>query len=202
MEYSYILENDDRILRPVRVDDAEFIVKLRNQPHVIGRVNDSLTDVEKQREWIREYLKRENEYYWIMETLDHRPFGTTSLYHYCAEKRQMEIGRWVKMADAPQDGNQFASRIQMNDFVFDVLGMKRLVFDVVSTNKPVLKYHRLCGAIETGVAKDYFVIQGRPVDMVWFEETPESWKIVRPKLCRWAGIDPTVPFGKIAKVML
>lgn len=202
MKYSYILENDDRILRPVRVDDAEFIVKLRNQPHVIGRVNDSLIDVEKQREWIREYLKRDNEYYWIMETHDHRPFGTTSLYHYCAENRQIETGRWVKMADAPQDGNQFASRIQMNDFVFDVLGMKRLVFDVVSTNKPVLKYHRLCGAIETGVAKDYFVIQGRPVDMVWFEETPESWKAVRSKLCRWAGVDPAVPFGKITKVML
>ena len=63
MKYSYILRNEDRVLRPVTLDDAEFIVTLRNQAHVKGCVNDTPLDVEKQRQWICEYLKRENEYY-------------------------------------------------------------------------------------------------------------------------------------------
>ena len=49
------------------VEDAEFIVMLRNQAHAKGCVNDTSTDVERQRQWIRDYLKRDNEYYWIIE---------------------------------------------------------------------------------------------------------------------------------------
>ena len=188
MNYSYILKSPDRILRPVTLDDAEFIVKLRNQPHVRGRINDTSVDVEKQRQWIRDYLQRENEYY--------------SLYHYDAEKSQIETGRWARMSNAPQDGNMFANRVQMNDFVFNVLGMKRLVFDVMPSNKQVLKYHRMCGAVEIGVEKNLFVILGKPTDMIWFEETPDSWSAARPKICRWAGIDPTMPYGEIEKVLL
>ena len=199
MSTSYVLRNEYRILRPVTIEDAEFIVKVRNQPHAKGCINDTSLDVEKQREWIREYLKRENEYYWIIETLDGRSIGTSSLYHYDPDKQQLESGRWVLIADAPE-GNFFADRVQMRDFVFNILGIKRLVFDVVSTNKQVLKFHRMCGAIETNLQKDALVIQNKSVDMVWFEETPESWASVRPKICRWAGISTDAPYGTVDKI--
>ena len=202
MKYSYILRNEDRVLRPVTLDNAEFIVKLRNQAHVKGCVNDTSLDVEKQRQWIREYLKRENEYYWIEETPDGRPFGTTSLYHYDSAKQQIESGRWVRMADAPET-NMLAARVQKHDFVFNTLGMHRLVYDVVSTNHQVLKYHRLCGGIETGVDKAAISIGGKMVELVWFEETPESWANARPRLCRLAGIDPfVVQHGTIERIVV
>ena len=202
MQYSYILKNPDRILRPVTVDDAEFIVKLRNQEDAKWRINDTSADVEKQRQWIRDYLKRENEYYWISETHDHRPMGTTSLYHYVAERKEMETGRWVRMKDAPQT-NLLAARVQMNDFVFNVLGLKRLVFDVATINKQVLRYHRMCGAVETRIDKALFIIQGKPIDMVWFEETPESWARVRPKILHWAGLDSDlVQYGTWERILI
>ncbi len=202
MKYSYILRNDDRVLRPVTTEDAEFIVKLRNQAHARGCINDTSLDVEKQRQWIREYLKRDNEYYWISEGLDGEPHGTTSLYHYNPSLRQIETGRWVRMANAPVT-NILASRVQMNDFVFQTLGMRRLVFDVVSTNKTVLKYHRMCGAVETGTVKNALTIQGKPIDVVWFEETPESWAEIRPRICRLAGLPETIEqYGTIERVVV
>ena len=201
MKYSYILKSEERILRPVVMDDAEFIVKVRNQKKVLGRINDSFTEIEKQRMWLADYLQRENEYYWIIETPDHRPYGTASLYNYDAEKRQMESGRWVKMVDAPVT-NMFAERVQGNDFAFGVLGLRRLVFDVVATNRRVLQWHRLCGAIETGGEKEKFVIQGRSIDVVWFEETLESWRKVRPMMCELAGVDPNRPYGTIERIMV
>lgn len=201
MNYSYILKNEERILRPVTVDDAEFIVKLRNQPHVGIGIHATSTDVEKQRQWIRDYLKRDNEYYWIIETLDHRPYGTTSLYNYNEEKRQMESGRWVKLADAPVV-NMFADRIQVNDFVFNLLGVKRIVFDVVAINRKVLQWHRLCGAIETGIEHGKVEIHGKSEDVIWFEETSENWKINRIQLCQFAGMNPKMRFGTIEKVMI
>ena len=202
MKYSYVLRNDDRVLRPVTLEDAEFIVKLRNQAHAKGCINDTSLDVEKQRQWIREYLKRENEYYWIEEDLEGNPCGTSSLYHYNAELRQIESGRWVRMADAPET-NLLAGRVQMRDFVFRTLGMNRLVFDVVATNKPVLKYHRMCGAIETGLEKDAVNIQDKPVDVVWFEETPESWIVNRSRICRLAGLPEDIEtYGTIERIMI
>ena len=191
MRYSYILRNADRVLRPVTVDDAEFIVKLRNQAHVKGCINDTSLDIEKQRQWIREYLKRDNEYYWIEETLDGFPFGTSSLYHYDADKKQIESGRWVRMANAPET-NILAARVQMRDFVFGTLKMRRLVYDVVSTNKSVLKYHRMCGGMETGIDNAAIEIGGKMVDLVWFEETAENWERNRPRICRMAGLDPCI----------
>lgn len=202
MKTCYILRNEESVLRPVTVDDAEFIVNLRNQAHAKGCINDTSLDVEKQRQWIREYLKRDNEHYWIAETLDGRPYGTSSLYHYNAEKKQIETGRWVRMADAPTV-NFFAGRVQMNDFVFNVLKMHRLVFDVVSMNKQVLKYHKLCGAVETGVEKNAAIAGGKPVDVVWFEETPESWARIRPRICRLAGLpDDITEYGTMEKVLI
>ena len=205
MRVSYILRNKRWIQRPVVEADAEFIVQLRNQARAKGCINDTSLDVEKQRQWIRDYLKRENEHYWIMETLEHVPVATTSLYNYDAERQQIETGRWVRTVNAPEANiqNTLAGRIQTNDFVFKTLGIKRLVFDVVSTNKPVIKYHRLCGAIETGLKKGKFIIQNKPVDMICFEETPESWAKVRPCICRWAGLPEDLEaYGTVEKVMI
>lgn len=175
MNHSYILKNEERTLRPVRMEDAEFIVRLRNQPHVVGIVNDTSADIEKQRQWLREYFDRPNDYYWIIETPSGEPFGTTSLYHYDAEKKQMESGRWVQLKDERFAYNFFKSLVQINDFAFEVLGLSRIVFDVAVHNKRVIRYHQSYGAEITHVEKGLFVIQGEPVDMVWFEITRQKW---------------------------
>lgn len=184
---NYVLRTPTGMSRPVTEEDAEFIVKLRNQQQS-RFIHKTSPDVENQRQWIREYLKRDNEYYWITETNDHVLTGTHSLYHYVAERQEIESGRWVRMAGAPS-GNMFAGRIQINDFVFRDLGMKRLVFDTAVTNKQVRKYHNICGAIEERIEHDGIILNGEPVDLVWFVETPESWEKVRPRIVRLAGLE-------------
>ena len=184
MDHSYILRNDERTLRPVRVEDAEFIVRLRNQPHVRNCVHDTSEDVERQRQWIRDYLKRDNEYYWIIETPDGEPFGTISLYNYDKEKSQVESGRWVELKGEKYTYNLFKSAIQFNGFAFDVLGVDAVVFDVVSTNKRVIRYHLLYGAETIGVEKDAVVLDGTPHNVVWMQITRKKWPEIRAFLER------------------
>ena len=184
MNHSVVLTNADRILRPVSVADAEFIVYLRNLPHVKGRINDTSIDIEKQRQWILQYLARPNEWYWVVESLNQRPLGTTSLYHFDAEKNQIEIGRWAMIKD--HGINMIASRIQVIDFAFDIVGVDRIVCDVASYNKPVLRYHRLLGERETGLEKGAFFIGGQSVDVVWFEQTKADWPRNRERQLRLA----------------
>lgn len=183
MNHSYILRNEDRVMRPVTVEDAEFIVRLRAQNHARGCVHDTSYDVEKQRRWIHDYLKRENEYYWIIETLDGRPIGTESFYNYNAAKNEIESGRWVMMQN--ERINIVASRIQWFDFAFNILGVGRVVFDVVLTNKNVIRYQEMCGAVRTGKIESIDGVGGGRVNVICFAQDASEWKKVKSRLARF-----------------
>ena len=48
-------------LRPVRMEDAAFIVWLRNLEHVRGRVGDTALNVAGQEAWLKKYFEREGD---------------------------------------------------------------------------------------------------------------------------------------------
>ena len=56
-------------LRPVRMEDAAFIVWLRNLDHVKGRVGDSAMDAAAAGSLVKAYFDRQGDYYFIIETL-------------------------------------------------------------------------------------------------------------------------------------
>lgn len=186
MSDKYIIQNEDRILRPVTMEDAEFIVKLRNQKHASGFIHDTSLDVEKQREWLRAYFQRDNEYYWIITTLDGTPYGTSSLYNFDKEKNQIEGGRWIRIPG--YDSNMISSHFQMREFIFNVLKIDRIVCDVVSTNTRVLKYHRDILKERMLDVKGYEKgVAGKEVEVFKFEETRETWKVNRERLLYYCG---------------
>ena len=68
-------------LRPVRMEDAAFIVWLRNLEHVKGRVGDSAMDASAQETWLRAYFDRQGDYYFIIETLGRTAVGAYEFRH-------------------------------------------------------------------------------------------------------------------------
>ena len=173
--------------RPVSVDDAGFIVMLRNQPHAKGKIHDTSDCIDKQREWISSYLLRDNEYYWIFETLNGVPVGTTSLYNYDIEKNQIETGRWVTLANY-KGTYSLSEEVLFKDFAFKVLGVSKVVCDVVSSNTQVMKYHKvILREKETGEISYLEGIGGGIEKMIWFEETSDSWEINRKRLIKFCG---------------
>jgi len=131
--------------RLVRESDAEFIVSLRTDPLMCRFINATSNDVEKQREWIRQYKQREaqsQEYYFIYE-YDNEPIGVNRIYDmegdHCTE------GSWVCV---PLEDSSYtvATSIIMRDIIFDVLDFEYDVFNVSLGNKKVKKYHLISGA--------------------------------------------------------
>ena len=80
-------------LRPVQMEDAAFIVWLRNQDYVKGRVGDSAPDVAGQQKWLETYFQREDDFYFIVETVAGTPLGTNGLYDLSGEPA--EWGRYI-----------------------------------------------------------------------------------------------------------
>ena len=180
MKNKFILRNEDRVMRPVTLADAEFIVKLRNQPDVARGINPTSVNVERQRDWIRAYLARENEFYWIIEDLNGRPIGTEGYYNYSQQRNEIESGRWVMMKDVHI--NVVASRIQFFDFAFDVIGVDNIYFDIVESNKSVVLFQEICGSRRDPVR--YKTADGRP--LVRFNQFRDAWQGgVRSKLLRF-----------------
>src|SRR5262245_24082274 len=86
-------------LRPITLDDAAFVVWLRNLEHAKGKVGDSATDIDAQQAWLKAYFQREGDYYFIIESLGRLPLGAYGIYNMTG--RSAESGRWVVRPDVP-----------------------------------------------------------------------------------------------------
>jgi RimJ/RimL family protein N-acetyltransferase len=172
-------------LRPVCMADAAFIVWLRNQEYVKGKVGDSAADVASQEAWLEKYFQRPGDYYFIVETLSGIPVGTHSLYDLTGDSA--ELGRWIICP-----GIQAAVPSHMVAFAvaFTRLGLRFLRNTTVSTNLPVISLSRKFGFEQIGIERGSRMIGGKAVDMVQFTLTAEKWASTREQL---------VPLAKVAE---
>jgi RimJ/RimL family protein N-acetyltransferase len=177
MEHSLQTEGYGIRLRPVRLDDAAFIVWLRNLDYVKGNVGDSALDAAGQEAWLKRYFAREGDYYFIAETPSGIPLGTQSVYD--VQGNSGEQGRNIARPDVLAG---FPGAMLMTDLAFEKLGLKELRSNAVATNVTVLSLHRKTGFKQVGVRRSAQIINGKPVDLVQFLLTVEDWREVRNRL--------------------
>ena len=170
MRHDIHLEGFNLRLRPVRIEDATFIVWLRNQDHVKGRVGDSAAAVAAQEAWLKDYFEREGDYYWIVESSGGIPLGTHGIYNVqgTIAERGRHIMRVEVMAGIP-------SAMLTAELAFGSMGLQTLRSTVVATNQEVLSLHRRSGFKEVGRIVAAQMIDGKPVDLVEFVFTAEEW---------------------------
>ena len=171
-------------LRPVRMEDAAFIVWLRNLEHVKGRVGDSATDVAGQEVWLKKYFEREGDYYFIAETPGGIPLGTYSIYD--VRGTSAECGQYIMSSEVMGAGVPAA--ILATDLAFGKLGLSKLRSTSVSTNFKVHSLQRKSGFKQVGIARAAQFIDGKPVDLVLFLLTAEDWFNVRDRLVPLADV--------------
>ncbi|MBE2212919.1 MAG: GNAT family N-acetyltransferase [Opitutaceae bacterium] len=164
-------------LRPVRMEDAPFIVWLRNLNHVKGRVGDSATTVESQRAWLAAYFDRPNDLYFLIETIKGTPLGAYGIYDIADGSG--ESGRWAVRPLVPA---AIPAVILGFDLGFGALGLKELRIRTVSTNQPVLSMNRKIGLRQIQVVPGETVIGGESVDIVHFRINASEWEQSRRRL--------------------
>jgi RimJ/RimL family protein N-acetyltransferase len=161
-------------LRPVRMEDAAFIVWLRNRDHVKGKVGDSATDEAAQQAWLRAYYDRPGDYYFIIETAGAIPVGAYGIYDL--KGSSAESGRWVIRPEVPA---AIPCAVLAFDLAFQELGLSELRVTTVSSNHSVLSLNRKLGFHQTGVTSAGQIIGGKPVDLVHFVLVGADWPKVR-----------------------
>ena len=177
MRHSVQLEGYGVRLRPVRMDDAAFIVWLRNLGHAKGRIGDSAEDVNSQTAWLKDYFERAGDYYFIIETLGGIPIGTQGVYDIQGDAA--EVGRWVIR---PQVQAAMPSYMLILDHAFTELQLKQLRATTITANRGVISLNKKVGFEQFRTEPGERIINGEPMDIVHCVLRAEAWFKSRERL--------------------
>ena len=172
-------------LRPVRMEDAGFIVWLRNLEHAKGRVGDSAMDTAAQENWLRAYFDREGDYYFIIETQGGIAVGAYGIYDRTGDSA--ESGRWIIRPELPA---AIPSALLAFEIAFERLALRELRVKTIATNRTVLSLNRKFGFRQTRIEPGAQLIGGQLVDQVHFVLEAEDWRKKREGL---------VPLARLAE---
>ncbi len=177
MRHSLTMQGYGVRLRPVRLEDAPFIVWLRSLAYVRGRVGDSAEDIDSQERWLNIYFEREGDYYFIVETLNAVPLGTYAIYNLV--KTRAEIGR---MVIRPEVAAAIPASVLLLDLFYEQMGLTQVRAITVASNYAIHSFLRKGGFSEAEVEPAGRVIGGQALDMLHFVQTAEDWLQARERL--------------------
>lgn len=135
-------------VRLINEDDAGFIVGLRTDPKLGRFIHSTDNDVEKQKEWIRQYKVREREgkEYYFIYYFDGEPVGVNRIYN--TEENFATGGSWVCKPGMPVD-LPILTLIIMREIMFDIMNLSYDRYDIRRNNVKVLRLNELFGGNKT-----------------------------------------------------
>lgn len=186
MKHDYIVEGFAYRLRPVAIEDAEFIVDVRLKDADRNRyINPISPDPEEQRNWLKKYFETPGDWYFVIENLKtQQPEGLIGVYGFDPEKNMAEWGRWVIYADSLCATE---SAYLIYEFAFNYLKLDKLYCNTLVDNENVVSFHDSFGATRTGVVSDHACINFISCDAQVHEITAAQWpdlKARHSKMCR------------------
>lgn len=93
MNHNITVERFGIRLRPITMDDAEFIFKLRRSPELSKYIGEIDSRYAVHEAWLKEYFHREGDYYFCIELLSGVPIGTIAIYDIDGQAGNW--GRWI-----------------------------------------------------------------------------------------------------------
>jgi len=166
-------------LRPVKPQDAPFIVALRTDPLLNRFIHEISPRVEDQVAWLDRYFLRPDDYYFIVENVDSAEAqGTIGLYKPDSESSCTEWGRWIL-----KRGSMAAleSAWLIYEVAFSRLRLASLCSRTLAENLGVVSFHDSFGARRVAVLEQHFIVRGEPRSAIEHRITAAEWPMLRAK---------------------
>ena len=141
----------DISLKPVREEDAAFILDLRTDKELGKYLSATEYDLEKQIGWIRSYIQKEKQkdefYFIIQENSSLNRIGTIRLYNIDKELRSFTFGSFIinKALTNIKSAAPKAMNLVLN-FAFEELGLEDCFFDCRIGNHKANQFYERFGA--------------------------------------------------------
>ena len=146
------VEGKTLTFRNVEVTDAEFILSLRTDAKKSMFLSQVSTDIDAQRQWLKNYVVSLDQAYFIIEYKS-EPIGTVRLYD--PQGDSFCWGSWILIDSRPSQA-AIESALMVYAYAVDHLGFRAAHFDVRKGNERVWQFHERFGARRTAeTEQDY-----------------------------------------------
>lgn len=164
-------------LRLVDVDDAEFILKLRNMPHALNNMGRLNVTVEQEKKWLLKNRVDPLDYFFIIQASS--PIGTVGVYNIDFNALTAEFGRIVAI---PGSHVSVPSCVLLFNFCFDTLGLKELIATVVVTNEKAISLYKKLGFEFCYIKEKEMLIGDHYADLWHILLSSKKWKNTKESL--------------------
>jgi RimJ/RimL family protein N-acetyltransferase len=157
LEPNFTFEACGLKVRMISEDDASFIVSLRSD---LNRTKYMVTidnDLHKQRDWIREYKKRERQgkdYYFIYMNMEGVSIGSYRISNIDYVLSSCKVSSWIKQPGPKSEAS--AMFIVHRQIIFDILKLKFFFADIHKENSNALKYYEKLDSCRYKEDNDFF----------------------------------------------
>lgn len=164
-------------LRPVTIEDASFIIKIRNDETKNSYIHKTSTNLKNQIEWIQSQIIRFGDYYFIINNKINNPIGLASVYNMC--EHSIEFGRWISWGNPYEN---LETVLLLFDFAFNSLFIDCVYTRTMIENRRVISFWKTFGAkIEGEIEEDNLLLEKSIVlkDDYFTKIRPRVLKILR-----------------------
>lgn len=125
-------------MRSATTDDAQFILDLRLDPELKKFINETSSELQKQKEWIDDQRKKNGDYYFMIMNNKEELLGTAAAYDII--NKNFNVGRWIVKRSAPKT-IAVESLVMVYNFGFNILKLSTADFQVRTENIKGLNFH-------------------------------------------------------------
>lgn len=162
------------MLRPVTLQDAEFIFQLRTNPQVGRFIVNTSSTLQQQIAWLERYFERPGDYYFVVQHVDSgESHGTIAIYDLDQNRRTAEWGRWLIK---PGSLCALPSARMIYEYAFEFLNVELLYCRTQEANAKVISFHDSFGAVKTTVMADDPLYGGRVIE---HRLAAAQWPVIR-----------------------
>lgn len=184
MNHDVVIEGPTYRIRPVRVDDAAIMVEIRTGDPLRSRyMNPTSPDVSKQEVYLRSYLERDGDAYFMVEHAGtSEPEGLVAIYDIGdVAPGWAEWGRWVLR---PGSAAATESAWLVYRAAFEALELDLVYCRTVAANESVVSFHDSCGLERHATLTDYVTIGDVTYDSVEHRADRDAWPRIDKRLGR------------------
>lgn len=165
-----LLELDNVILRSIRLEDTDNILKWRNHPSVKKNfcLQEELTK-ETHLAWFQnKILTKQVVQFIIIEKDSNKPIGSTYLRDIDTKNHKAEFGIFIGEEIARGKGIGTSATKLMVEYGLNTLGLHKIFLRVFSNNISAIKAYEKAGFIYEGTAKDdIYLLNGTYQDITF-----------------------------------
>lgn len=136
-------------LKYARIEDAEFILEIRQDPNLTRFLPRLDITIERQENWLRKQQNSKDDYYFIVWRNDGTALGTIRVYDIKEDE-----GETGSIAIKGSIAEKLEAKVLMDTFIFETLGLNRIHNIVRVDNTPIINFSEMFGVQWNGTAID------------------------------------------------